>query len=376
MKTTFDAIVIGAGVLGTSTAAHLAERGYSVLLLERGDAASGASGGNLGQISISDRCEPWHLPLALQSQTFYKEVLSKEYSIEYNQCGGCVALKGEAQLVAGLEVQKKMQACGLEAILYYGEDIHKVEPSLNLEAVDAVLFSPDEGKMNPLLVTVALLEKAKAAGAVYLHHTPVTAMTRKDNKIDSVVTPVGTFCANWVVNCAGPRAAFVAEMAGLSIPIRFHKGTAFVSQPMPAMINGPIVGGGFFLAPLPVRPARSIGFGTTQTADGSILIAQSTEECESDDRSVNMPSLQLVAKRFLQYFPQLHDLQIVRAWAACTTYTEDDLPVFGFSAKAENFFTVAGFKGAFTTAPAVGHLTADALEGKMDAMYQCCNPDR
>ncbi|HEX2999607.1 MAG TPA: FAD-dependent oxidoreductase, partial [Armatimonadota bacterium] len=105
-------------------------------------------------------------------------------------------------------------------------------------------------------------------------------------------------------------------------------------------------------------------------------IAQSTETCQTDDKSINMPSLTLIAKRFLTYFPQLEDLQIVRAWAAVTTYTKDDLPVFGFSRAASNFFTVAGFKGAFTVAPAVGQLTKDALEGHMDPDYRCCSPDR
>ncbi|MPN19621.1 hypothetical protein SDC9_166993 [bioreactor metagenome] len=190
-------------------------------------------------------------------------------------------------------------------------------------------------------------------------------------------TPKGVFSAGWVVNCTGPRAAFLGRMAEVPIPLCFHKGTAFVSEPVPPVIRGPVCGGGFLmkgegLAP----PRRQIGFATVQTSHGSILIAQSTEQCPSDDKSVNMPSLALVARRFLQHYPQLRELQILRAWAAVTTYTRDDLPVFGFSRDASNLFTVAGFKGAFTLAPAVGQLTRDALEGSMDPDYLPCSPDR
>lgn len=376
MKNTYDAVVIGAGILGASVAAHLAEAGYAVLILERGEAVCGASGGNLGQISISDRCEPWHMPLALRSQDYYREVLSREYPIEYVPSGGSVTLTGEEQMAAGLEAQRQMAAYGVESVLYQGEDIHRAEPGLDLRAVEGLLFCPAEGKINPLKTTLAFLDKARKAGAVLLKQTPVTAFRKEGTHITGVETPAGIFSAKWVVNCAGPRAAFVGGMAGVHIPIRFHKGTAFVSEPVPPLINGPIVGGGFFLAPPPVRPKRSIGFGCIQTADGSILIAQSTEECDSDDKSVNMPSLQLVARRFLHCFPQMRDLQIVRAWAAVTTYTEDNLPAFGFSAGADNLFTVAGFKGAFTTAPAVGELTVEALEGREDPLYTCCSPDR
>lgn len=377
MKNTYDAIVIGAGILGASVAAHLAEAGHSVLLLERGETVCGASGGNLGQISISDRCEPWHMPLAIRSQDYYREVLSKRYpSIEYVPSGGSVTLSGEEQMAAGLEAQRQMASYGVESTIYQGEEIHTVEPGLNLNAMDALLFCPAEGKLNPLHTTLAFLDMAQKGGAVLCKRTPVTAFQKEGTHITGVVTPAGTFSAKWVVNCAGPRASFIGEMAGVSIPVRFHKGTAFVSEPVGPTINGPIVGGGFFLKPPSVRPKRSIGFGCVQTADGSILIAQSTEECETDDRSVNMPSLQLVAKRFLTYYPQLRELQIVRAWAAVTTYTDDNLPAFGFSAEADNLFTVAGFKGAFTTAPAVGKITVDALEGRMDPMYAVCSPDR
>lgn len=376
LKTTYDAIIIGAGIIGAATASQLAESGYKVILLERGEAASGASGGNLGQISLSDRCEPWHLKLALRSLAYYREVLSQEFSIEYNQSGGSTVLLGPEQIAAAQDAITFMNSYGIDASICRGEEIHQAEPAILSTAMDAMLYCPMEGKLNPFLTTLAFLEKAKRSGAVLLNNTPVIAFEQKGNRIDGVRTPQATYHADWIINCTGPRAAYLGKMANVPIPICFHKGTAFVSQPVAPLIKGPVVSGGSFLAPPEVQPQRSIGFGTVQTADGSILIAQSTEECDIDDKSVNMPSLQLVAQAFLNYFPQLKNLQIVRAWAAVTTYTKDRLPVFGFSNEARNFFTVAGFKGAFTTAPAIGALTKAALEGHMDPDLIACAPDR
>lgn len=377
MKTTYDAVVIGAGVLGASVAACLAAGGHSVVVLERGKAACGASGGNLGQISITDRWEPWHMKLAKRSLEYYGSVLSREYEIEYVQSGGSITLSGEVQITAARDTLRQLKELDVEAFLYSGADIRNAEPNLCPDAADAVLFCPMEGKLNPFAVTLAFLDKAKAAGAEFLPDMPVTGFRKAGGRITGVETPRGVFSGGWVINCTGPRAAFVGELADVPVPICFHKGTAFVSQPVPPVIRGPVCGGGFLMKGGGMNPPRrQIGFATVQTVHGSILIAQSTELCQTDDKSVNMPSLTLIAKRFLTYYPQLSDLQIVRAWAAVTTYTRDDLPVFGFSRDASNFFTVAGFKGAFTVAPAVGQLAKNALEGHLDPDYLCCSPDR
>lgn len=376
-KTSYDAIVIGAGVLGASVAAHLAGGGYSVLILEQGEPACGASGGNLGQISVSDRWEPWHLKLTLQSLAYYEKDLGSQFDIGYERSGGSVVLSTPEQVEAARAIAQKLHAQDVPCTLYTGGDMALAEPNLALSSVQAVLHCPLEGKLNPMATTLALLSRAQGAGAVLLRGAPVTGFTLEGGHIARVHTPGGDYEARWVINCAGPRAAQVGALAGVDVPVCWHKGTAFVSQPVQRVIRGPICGGGFLLGGEGgEQPRRQIGFATVQTLDGTILIAQSTETCAVGDRSVNMPSLALVAQRFLSYFPQLEDLQIVRAWAAATTYTPDGYPVFGLSSRVDNLFTAAGFKGAFTVAPAVGERVHRALEGDMDPGLAGFGPDR
>ncbi len=377
MKSRYDAIVVGAGILGTSISALLSEYGYQVLILERGEVACGASGGNLGQISVTDRTQDWHMPLVLDSQKYYQETLAQEYPIEYDPSGGSLLIKGEAQIDLALKAKQNLNKFGLSTqLLQNGCDIQKVEPHIDLKSIDALFFNPYEAKLNPLVTTLAFLKKAQQNGATLLCNTPVTGFIKEGNHITGVQTPTQTFEAKWVLNCAGPRAAFVGKMAGVTLPVFFHKGTAFVSEPVKKCICGTLTGGGSLFPAKAEHPKRHIGFGSLQTGDGTLLICQSTELCETDDRTVNMPSLQLVAQNFLQYFPQLKNLQIVRAWAVPTTYAKDAYPVFGTSKFAENFFTVAGFKGAFTVAPAVARLALDALENRGNPLYATCSPDR
>lgn len=376
-KKSYDAVVIGAGVLGASVAASLAGAGYSTLVLDLGVSGSGASGGNLGQISISDRWEPWHLRLALQSLSYYETSLSVKYDIDYVRSGGSIILSTQAQVEQAKRISAKLAEQGVASRLLTGSDMAQAEPNLNTDSALALLYCPLEGKLNPLATTLAFLDEAKAAGAEFLPMTQVTGFSIHSGRITAVLTSKGSFSAQWIVNCAGPWAAQVGRLAGVCLPVCWHKGTAFVSQPVIPTIRGPICGGGFIMGEENgPQPQRSIGFATVQTTDGTILIAQSTELADVEDKSVNMPSLTLVARRFLSYFPQLGDLQIVRAWAAQTTYTLDGLPVFGFSQQVQNFFTAAGFKGAFTVAGAVGNRALHALEGKSDPDLALCGPDR
>jgi glycine/D-amino acid oxidase-like deaminating enzyme len=242
----FDAIVIGAGITGAAVASFLSETGLKVLILERYKPVFGASGGNLGQISISDRTESWHMPLAVESQDYYHNLQSKSYDIEYVRSGGSVVLKGDEQLGLAAKAKEKMKGFGVAAELVKNRaDILRIEPHIDPDTFDALLYCPLEGKLNPLLTTLAFLDMAKKNGARLLTDSPVIGFTLKQNKIAEVITPQDTFTAGHIVNCAGPRAAFVADLASVKLPIRFHKGTALVSEPVEPTITGPLVGGGF-----------------------------------------------------------------------------------------------------------------------------------
>ncbi len=375
----YDALIIGAGILGASVAAHLAENKWKVLVLEKGELASGASSGNIGQLSVSDRCtDAWHMKLAMDSLHYYKETLQPQDDIEFSQSGGSTLLCGAEQIKAGETSLDHLQRHGIRAELYRAQRVNEVEPAILASEEKALLFCPAEGKVNPLLATLALLKKAKRAGASIREHSPVCGFDIENGRIHAVRTQKEIYRANWVVNCAGPHASFVGKMAGVPIPVCYHKGTALVTQPVAPLLHGPVCEGRFLVKTnkRSPKPQRAIGFSTIQTAHGSIILSQSTEIADVNDRAVNMASIHLISKNALQHLPQLHSIQLVRVWAVATSYTKDGLPVFGKSDSLDNFFTVAGFKGAFTVAPQVGHLTALALQGTKTNMLSAFRPDR
>ncbi len=371
----FDIIIIGGGVLGAVSAYYLSKEGYKVAVFEKGDLASGASGANLGQISITDRDAPWHLQLVLEALDIYKEV-SGCCDIEFRQTGGIVTLTDTDQLYSAKERAENLKKAGVKIDIITGKDIKKIEPHLDYTTVEAVAYCGLEGIINPFVTTLWFYESAKKAGAKVFSQAPVEAFIIGYDRINKIVTKQGQFTADVFINTAGSWAGKIAEMAGTKIPIRYHRGTAFVSQPVSKLLNCVVTEGGFFIKARKGDEKRHIGAGIAQGVNGSLLLAQATEESALDDKAITPQGLCLTAKKILQQFPVFSGVEIVRAWAGLTPYTPDGLPIFGFCGRIKNLFTAAAFKGAFSTAPAIGKKVASAVKNGEIWENNAFSPDR
>ncbi|MEI7884200.1 MAG: FAD-dependent oxidoreductase [Clostridia bacterium] len=368
-------LIIGGGILGATTSYYLAKQGYAVTVLEKNELASGASGANLGQISIIDRDEPWHLKLALESLTIY-ENLNRETPIAYKQSGGTVVLINEEQVEAAKLMAAYLAAYGIEISFYQGKDMLRIEPFLDYTKVQSLAYCALEGKIDPLAATLTFFSKAKELGVEIFTNTCVDSFEVENGKITKAIAKEKEYFADIFINATGAWAGGIGELLCLKIPICYHRGTAFVSQPIASVINGPVVGGGFILKSRLASEKLRIGLAAVQNTNGSIIIAQATEESEVDSKEITAQGLTLTAEKFITYFPALAELEIVRAWSAVTPYTKDGLPIFGFTKSIQNFFVVAGFKGAFSTAPAVGKAVARAIKTGIAYENNSFSPDR
>lgn len=366
-------VLIGGGLMSAAAAAALARAGHPVTVLEKGELACGASGANLGQLSLFDRIEPWHYALACET---FEEFSHLGATIEYDCSGGVVVLQDEAQYEGAIPVCDALRRLGEPARILVGKEAREVEPFLDDTVIHSVLHCPHEGKLNPLLTTLHYYRQAEDAGAEIRLHTCVTGFETCGDTVTAVQTNQGRVEGDLFVNAAGAWSLDLAGMLGLSIPLGYHRATAFVSQPVPPCIRGPIVGGEMFLAHRDMSLRRHIGLGGVQTAHGSVIIAQATETAGVDSREVTLPGLCLTARTFLDHFPTLGDLEIVRAWACVTPFTHDGLPIFGFSRSFPNLFHFTGFKGAFSIAPAAARVLVRALDEGFVWEGDAFSPDR
>ncbi|MGI9861980.1 FAD-dependent oxidoreductase [Moorella naiadis] len=357
-----DVLVIGAGVLGAATSYYLSCRGIQTLVIDKGEAAGGASGANLGQISLLDREPGPHLELARQSLSIYGQ-LAKEWGRElgYKQTGGLVVLDKNEDLTKAAAIVAAQKQAGLECFLLTPEEATGQEPFLDPAGLTGAVYCPGEGKLDPFTVTLGFLDAARDRGVELVTGTAVTGFEIDGNNIVSVATGKGMIAAKVVVLATGAWTRELAARSGLDLPIYYHRGGAMVSLPVPPAINGPVVGGGFLSGSF-VQEQR-VGLAAVQETNGSVLIGQATDWVEDYDVGLTYTGIIKTAAKFLSHFPKLQELAIVRMWAGVTPYTADNWPLFGFSSKIHNLFLVAGFKGAFTVAPAVGQAAAEVIGG-------------
>ena len=354
-------ILIGGGVLGACASYYLAKAGHEVTVLERKDIASGASGGNSGETSLMDRGDAWHIHTSLASLKVYEQ-WSQTHDIEYDVTGGCTVLHDEEQYAVMQEIARELASYDVPVDFYVGERMNEIEPLINVERLHSLACCPMEGKINPFLTTLSFFEEAKELGVQICTRTEVTGFEIKDQTITAVHTNKGDFTGELVINAAGAWAARIGQLCGVPVPVLNHRGTAFVTEPIVACINTPVVDGDYLIKKLMNSEKRSVCIGANQCRHGGIVIAQATEVTDLEDKEVSVQGLCQTAKLFTEYFPSLSDVEVVRAWSAVTPFTKDGLPVFGFSKDVKNFFTAAGFKGAFTTAPIVGQNVVRALD--------------
>jgi sarcosine oxidase subunit beta len=371
MQIEYDYIVVGAGVMGLAITRSLAKKDKKVLLLEQRDFGAAASGTNLGQLSITDREAGLEIEMVMETFEAYAQA-ELEYGLEYERKGGLCTLVTEEDIATAERLVPEKRAKGYNLELLYGDQVRKVEPWI--KNLKGGVYSPDEGRINPFKVNQWLLQEALDAGATYLSQTEVLKFKETDGGMACLCLE-GTYIGGTVILATGSWSKELLKPCGIDLPMGYIRGTAMVTQPFPKVMNGPVSDGAFFTGNIP--DGDTIYCGGVQEENGTIIIAQANRAGKDYNTAIDNEDLTKMAKLFLNHYPVLKDIQIVRAWSGNTTTTDDDEPFWGFREELPRMFLAIGFKGAFSLAPSVGRRTADWLvDGSYDARYEKWSPLR
>jgi len=372
-------LIIGGGIIGMTEAAILSEGGWNVCLLERKEIASSASGGNIGQISVIDRTESWHMKLALKTLALYKAI-SDENDLGYRQEGGSILLEEDKDFLKAEKLGEIMDNYQIPWEILKGQEVRKYIPRLDCSVVKGVFHCPYEGVINPLKTIYYYRNRAINSGVRILENCPVTKIKVSNGEVKEVLTPNGVFSADYVFNCTGAWASEIGGMANLRIGLKWRRGSAMITQPILPFVYGQVCGhellGGISSAIGGKEEGQLISLGITQADNGGLMIAQATEYTDRENKEISLKAMAKVAKKFLEHFTGAENLEVVRIWSAVTPFSDDGLPFYGYGKSVSNLITVAGFKGAFSTAPAVAAETLKFLEGQSTIFNSDFAPDR
>ncbi|MGD9376434.1 MAG: FAD-dependent oxidoreductase [Anaerolineae bacterium] len=128
----WDVVVVGGGLIGSSIAYHLAKTGIRTLLIEQGDLASGASGANFGNIQVQDAEFGLSLELTLRGYKMFSDLEDElEYDVDYRRTGSLLLIENDRQWATMERRAAHLQAADVDAQLLGQDEICRLLPSLS-----------------------------------------------------------------------------------------------------------------------------------------------------------------------------------------------------------------------------------------------------
>ncbi|MDD3147352.1 MAG: FAD-binding oxidoreductase [Candidatus Riflebacteria bacterium] len=348
MNKAFDAVIIGGGILGVSTAYELARAGMkNICVLERKYLASGSTGRCGGGFRQQWSTEA-NTTLAMASVKRL-EGLEEElgYRTEFFQ-GGYLILahteEEEQQFAKNVAMQRSL---GLEVNMVDPAEARKIVPFLNTELIRKATWCPKDGHINPFLLTQGYANAAKRLGVEIQLWTNVTGIMKKSN-IFFVMTENGnTYQTPLLFNCAGGFSKGIGQMLNVDIPVDPYRHEILVTEPVERLWD-------------PMVISFSVGLYARQEMSGGMVMGMGDpNEPVGTYVGSSMHFMYEMSQRFTRLFPKLDKLRIVRQWAGLYEMTADAQPILGPVDEVDNFIQASGFSGhGLMLAPAVSQLLA------------------
>jgi sarcosine oxidase, subunit beta len=347
-----DVVVVGGGVMGTSTAFHLAEAGVDVLLLERGDLAGGSTSRAAGGVraNFSDELNIRLGQRSLEMFANFPQRPGQEIDLHISGYLFVLTTPEEEKLFRNsVALQNSL---GVESRMVDVEEACRLSPLLNPEGVIAAAWSPHDGHCSPESVVLGYASGARRNGATVRTGIPVTNISSSGGEITAVETPEGTVRTSCVINCAGAWSPQIAEFVGVELPVVPYRRELLVTEPMPA--------------PLPM--AFTIEYGTSlywHREGPGILTGFSDQSTPAGfDISKDPSFAEKLAQLAEVRAPGLLELGVQTGWAGLYEVTPDHNALLGEAQNISRFLYATGFSGhGFLQGPAIGEILRDLYFG-------------
>ena len=338
--------------MGCSIAYRLAEKGQTVIVLEKGRVGEEASGRNGGGVRQQNR-DPAELPLAMEAIKIWATMKDElDCDVGYRRHGTLRLVLSEKEYES--LPRKWEQEIGLEVEILSPQETRALIPIISKDiGLFGGTYCPTGGTANPLLVTKAIARAALRTGVEIREHEPVTGLKVEDGRVVAAFTHIKEYRGSVFLNAAGPWAKKVCNWIGLDFPLTVRKGQIAVTEPLPPL----------------VKPFVTFGNYMRQTIEGQIHFGVSSQPVDSiDKRSTLLPFI-TIGQQACKLFPMLKNVNIVRSWSGLTAWTPDKIPILDKAPNLENFFLAAGFSAhGFCLGPIVGKQMAEWIVNGKSSM--------
>ena len=398
-----DVVVIGAGIIGTSTAWFLGQRGAKVALLEKGRVAGEQSSRNWGWVRQQGRDRD-ELPIVMESNRIWRNLATEtgERDLAFTGCGLAYLAEDERALAKYAEWHDIAREHQLDTRMLSPAEAQAACPGLEGRWVGGML-TPSDGRAEPFVAVPALVRAVQRLGVSITEDCAVRALETRAGRVAGVHTERGPVWADRVVLAGGAWSTYFARNAGIDLPQLIVRST--VGRTHPAADRG-----------LPNVAAP--GFATNRRADGGHTVTTgdlvehyvgarsfrdltkfvklmrksardlrlrpkppagypgawgSRARWTADEvtpfermRVLNPPPSQEGQRRLMRRLPErapwLHEAGIAETWAGMIDVTPDAVPYICEVPSLPGLFIGTGMSGhGFGIGPGVGRVLADLV---------------
>ncbi|GEB34611.1 MULTISPECIES: NAD(P)/FAD-dependent oxidoreductase [Brevibacillus] len=368
--------VIGGGIIGAAIAYYTAKAGLDVVVLEKGELASGTSSRCDGNILAIDKDPGFDSQMSLQSQMLVDQLTRElEHSFEYRALGSILVCESEAEMEAAAQWVRRQKEAGLPFRMLDRQDIRQESPYFADDLLGGLECATDS-TVNPYMLTFALFEGAKKHGAKIMRRTEVKAL-RRDQATGTFQLELntGAMTAQQVVNAAGVWAPFIGQMVGVDIPVVPRKGHLIVASRQLPVGMRKVMEFGYLISKFGgVRQvdAETEKYGVAlvfePTESQNFLIGSSRQFVGFDTR-IDLNVVRCMARRALRFYPKIADFAMIRTYCGLRPWTEDHLPIISRVEEVPGFFIAAGHEGdGISLAAVTGKLMSEMLQGQSDTI--------
>ncbi|MDA8879949.1 FAD-binding oxidoreductase [Pseudomonadales bacterium] len=397
-----DVVVIGGGVIGISTAWYLNERGYSVLVCDKGRVAGEQSSRNWGWVRAMGR-DADEVPIAMDAVNAWEGFQNNlGDGIGFRRTGISALAKTEKEM-AGYQswIDEVAKKYNLDTRLMGGDEANQLigaPPGTWLGG----MYTSSDGRAEPFTAVPTIAKALQERGGLIRESCAVRIIESEAGKVNAVVTEHGRIKTQSVVCAAGAWSTLFLSNLGIRLPQLAVRGTVARTAAVPAFYEGAgsfddvcirrredggyTIASGFcehfvgansfrflfkFIPSMASASEMIVRLGADVTQQGFIQKRWGAHDVSPfEKRRVNNPKASKLAergfrKRLAKQIPQLADIEFVETWAGMIDATPDVVPVMDEVSDCPGLFLATGFSGhGFGIGPAAGKVMADLVTGE------------
>ena len=350
----YDAVVIGAGIVGAACAAELTREGLRTAIVEASMAGGGSTAAGMGHLVVMDDSEA-QFALTRYSVELWNEMRPElPRAVEFDPCGTIWVAADDEEMAAAHKKKDLYEAGGIKSEIMDTRAIEEAEPYLR-KGLAGGLLVPGDSVVYPPCAASCLVEQALSRGAALHLGKPVVEITRTGVMLaDSSAIQGGL-----IVNAAGIWAPSVVP----DLRVRRRKGHLVITDRYPGWVRHQLVELGYLKSAHSLT-SDSVAFNVQPRPTGQLLIG-SSRQFGVEDSGVEAGILSRMLRRACQYMPGLDKLSAIRAWTGFRPATPDNLPLIGPWPGRENLYIAAGHEGlGITTALGTASILVDQIVGR------------